>query len=82
VTGTRIVVELCRRFGVPSLVYTSTADVMMASSGSLVNATENSVLPPPKLKFMIHPYALTKFKAENIVLGADGLTLKDGAFLL
>ncbi|CAG0914005.1 unnamed protein product [Notodromas monacha] len=80
--GTRIVVELSRRFNVPYLVYTSTADVMMGRKGNLVNATEALVLPPPDLKFMIHPYALTKFMAENIALSADGLTLNDGKRVL
>jgi nucleoside-diphosphate-sugar epimerase len=67
VTGTRNVIEACRKNGVRKLVYTSSPSVVFGT-GDLRNVKEDT--PYPKT-FLAH-YPRTKAEAEQLVLAANG----------
>jgi nucleoside-diphosphate-sugar epimerase len=70
VTGTRNVIEACRRNRVPRLVYTSTPSVAFGGH-DVRNANEDEPLPQKYLA----PYLTTKAAAERLVLQANSSTL-------
>ncbi|MGC0417313.1 NAD-dependent epimerase/dehydratase family protein [Embleya sp. AB8] len=70
VTGTLNVIAACRVQGVPTLVHTSTASVVFRPGG-LENVDER--LPYPRRHLAAYP--MTKAKAEQIVLAANGPSL-------
>ncbi len=70
VTGTENVLEACRHFDIPKLVYTSTPSVIHAG-GDVEGADES--LPYPE-HFHTH-YPETKATAERLVLAANGPAL-------
>jgi nucleoside-diphosphate-sugar epimerase len=66
VVGTRNVLELCNRFGMAKLVYTSSPSVVF--SGHDDQGLDQSA---PYPKRYLSPYAETKALAEQLVLGAN-----------
>ncbi len=70
VTGTRNVIEACRRNGVSRLVFTSTPSVAFAGR-NVRNANEDEPLPTKHLA----PYIATKAAAERLVFQANSATL-------
>jgi len=67
VTGTRNVVDAAVASGVPRLVYTSTTSTIGATSGASRPADETTPLRGFRAR---SPYAITKRRAEEIVLSA------------
>ena len=61
--GNRNVIENCRRFRIPRLVYTSTMDVVVDGRKPIVYGDES--LPYPK-KLPKEPYSRTKILAEPL----------------
>jgi nucleoside-diphosphate-sugar epimerase len=72
VGGNRLVIEACRRLGVPRLLYTSSMDVVVDGRKPIVDGDES--LPYPA-RMPRDPYSRTKILAEQMVLGANGLQL-------
>ena len=76
VQGTRNIVEACKQHKIPSLIYTSSATVILTKSNrTLIDASENQGWYPMKDE---HPdtYTKSKAEAERIVLSAhDSSTL-------
>jgi nucleoside-diphosphate-sugar epimerase len=70
VEGTRTLLAVCRAQGVPSVVYTSTASVVARPAG-LEYADESTPYPRRHLA----AYPLTKARAEQLVLAANGPSL-------
>jgi nucleoside-diphosphate-sugar epimerase len=70
VTGTRNVIEACRRNGIGKLVYTSTTSVVFRGY-DVRNANEEETLPEKHLA----PYLATKAAAERLVIEANSSTL-------
>ena len=70
VTGTRNVIDACRRNGVRKLVYTSSPSVVF-DGHDVRNASETAPLPK---KYLAH-YPRTKAEAERLVLEANGQDL-------
>lgn len=75
-------VNLCIKHNVPRLIYTSSASVTLTSYLGLapfavvVNLTESKTKPVTADKEILVPgYSVTKFRAEKIVLGANGTNL-------
>ncbi len=64
VEATKVLVELCRHYGVRRLVFASSCSVYGANRQALLN--EGSVLNPLSL------YAETRVESENIILNAAG----------
>ncbi|KAJ8407831.1 hypothetical protein AAFF_G00268750 [Aldrovandia affinis] len=79
VQGTEHVIRACVANGVPSLVYTSTFNVVFG--GQVI---ENGDETLPYLPLHLHPdhYSKTKSQAEMAVLKANGAALHDGAGIL
>lgn len=77
VQGTEHILQVCRRRGVPRLVYTSTFNVIFG--GQVIKNGDESL---PYLPLHLHPdhYSRTKSIAEKKVLEASGTTLvrRDG----
>lgn len=67
--GNRLVIETCRRLGVPRLVYTSSMDVVVDGRKPIVDGDET--LPYPARMPRDH-YSRTKILAERMVLEANG----------
>ncbi len=61
--ATKLVLEACRHYGIPRLLFASTCSVYGASDDLLLN--EGSILQPVSL------YAKTRIESELIVLGAN-----------
>jgi len=72
VEGNRIVIDTCKRLGVPKLVYTSTMDVVIDGRKPTIYGDES--LPYPK-KTPKNPYCRTKMIAERMVIEANGSSL-------
>jgi sterol-4alpha-carboxylate 3-dehydrogenase (decarboxylating) len=68
VEGNRIVIEACRRLGVPRLVYTSSMDVVVDGRKPIVDGDES--LPYPA-RMPRDPYSRSKILAERMVLAAS-----------
>lgn len=85
IAGTKNVVNLCIKYNVPRLIYTSCASVTLrpylgqAPFAVVVNQTESKIRPSLTGKSLIIPgYSQTKLRAEMIVLGAHGTNLSNG----
>lgn len=74
VQGTLNVIEACRQCGVSSLVYTSTASVVIGPTQQIKNGSEEGLRYP---KRHLDYYSATKALAEQHVLGADGTRYGD-----
>ncbi|XP_004469005.1 short-chain dehydrogenase/reductase family 42E member 1 [Dasypus novemcinctus] len=79
VRGTDNVLQLCRRRGVPRLVYTSTFNVIFG--GQVIRNGDESL---PYLPLHLHPdhYSRTKSIAEKKVLEANGTALEGSSGIL
>ncbi|KAG8506259.1 Short-chain dehydrogenase/reductase family 42E member 1, partial [Galemys pyrenaicus] len=73
VGGTENILQVCRKRGVPRLVYTSTFNVVFG--GQVIRNGDESL---PYLPLHLHPdhYSRTKSIAEKKVLGASGTALE------
>jgi len=69
VEGNQKVVDACLQLGIRRLVYTSTLDVVVEGSKSIVEGDES--LPYPK-RLPRDPYCRSKILAERLVLAANG----------
>lgn len=85
VDGTQIVVDLCRKYSVPRLVYTSDCLIHMtpylgkANFTIVCNQTEpKTKVPQRESEFQIPGYAQSKYKGEVMVLEANGSPLANG----
>lgn len=85
IEGTKNVVNLCIKYNVPRLIYTSCASVTLrpylgqAPFAVVVNQTESKIQPSLTGKsLIIAGYSQTKLRAEMIVLGAHGTNLSNG----
>ncbi|XP_029945112.1 putative short-chain dehydrogenase/reductase family 42E member 2 [Salarias fasciatus] len=79
VGGTNNVINVCKERSVPRLVYTSTINAVFTGR-PIVNGDEASV---PLVSPDVHTdhYSRTKAVAEQMVLAANGCSLKDGGLL-
>ncbi|XP_054606549.1 putative short-chain dehydrogenase/reductase family 42E member 2 [Nothobranchius furzeri] len=79
VGGTSNVINVCKERGIPRLVYTSTINVVFGGR-PIVEGDEASV---PYVPYDLHidHYSRTKAVAEQMVLLANGSSLKDGGVL-
>ena len=68
VEGNRLVIEACRRLGVPRLVYTSSMDVVVDGRKPIVDGDES--LPYPQ-RMPRDAYSRTKIIAERMILEAS-----------
>uniref|UniRef100_A0A8D8BPX9 3 beta-hydroxysteroid dehydrogenase type 4 n=1 Tax=Culex pipiens TaxID=7175 RepID=A0A8D8BPX9_CULPI len=85
VDGTQIVVDLCRKYSVPRLVYTSDCLIHMtpylgkANFTIVCNQTEpKTKVPQRESEFQIPGYAQSKYRGEVMVLEANGSPLANG----
>lgn len=85
VDGTQVVIDLCRKYNVPRLVFTSDCLIHMtpymgrANFTVVCNQTEPKTKVPAKdSEFQIPGYAPSKLKAENLVLQANDTPLANG----
>lgn len=83
--GTKNVLGLCIKHNVSRLIYTSSASVALsgylgkAPFAVVVNQTESRIKPASCDSDLIIPgYAVTKNRAERIILGANGANLANG----
>lgn len=83
--GTKNIVNLCIKYNVPRLIYTSSASVTLtpylgkAPFAVVVNQTESKIKAAASDSDLIIPgYSVTKLRAERIVLGAHGTNLSNG----
>ena len=67
VVGTRVVLEVCRKLGIPRLVYTSSPSVVAGPRGP--EGVDESTPYPSRYDA---PYPETKAEAERLVLAANG----------
>ncbi len=72
VGGTEILLDSCRRKGVPRLVFTSSIDVVVDGRRPILDGDESLPYPktPPR-----DPYSHTKILSERMVLAANGAQL-------
>lgn len=76
---------MCIKHNVPRLIYTSSASVTLTSYlgfapfAVVVNLTESKVKAVASENEILVPgYSVTKYRAEKIVLGANGCNLANG----
>ncbi|XP_058462323.1 3 beta-hydroxysteroid dehydrogenase/Delta 5--_4-isomerase [Malaya genurostris] len=88
VDGTQVVIDLCRKYNVPRLVFTSDCLIHMtpylgrANFTIVCNQTEpKTKIPSKDSEFQIPGYAPSKLKAETLVLEANDTPLANGAKL-
>ncbi|KAL2100913.1 hypothetical protein ACEWY4_002674 [Coilia grayii] len=79
VGGTNNVINVCSERGITRLIYTSTVNVAFAGK-PIVDGDEDSV-PCLPLEMHIDHYSRTKAIADQMVLAANGKTLKGGGVL-
>lgn len=84
-TGTKVVINLCIKYNIPRLVYTSTSAVTLmpymgrATFSVIINQTESKAKTPSTDNgFLIPGYPSSKLRAEKIVLNSYGATLANG----
>ncbi|XP_068435440.1 putative short-chain dehydrogenase/reductase family 42E member 2 [Clinocottus analis] len=79
VGGTNNVINVCKERSIPRLVYTSTINVVFA--GKPIEEGDEASVPfvPPDIH--IDHYSRTKAMAEQMVLSANGCSLKGGGLL-
>lgn len=87
-TGTRNIIDLCRRHNVGRLVFTSSATVTLqpymgrATFALIINQTESKAQPPAKeSQMLVEGYPASKWRAEQLVLQANGAELEGGGVL-
>ncbi|EAT48210.1 AAEL000733-PA [Aedes aegypti] len=88
VDGTQMVIDLCRKYNVPRLVFTSDCLIHMtpymgrANFTIVCNQTEpKTKVPAKESEFQIPGYASSKFRAENLVLAANDTPTANGGML-
>nr|XP_046271345.1 putative short-chain dehydrogenase/reductase family 42E member 2 [Scatophagus argus] len=79
VEGTRNVINVCKERNIPRLVYTSTVNVVFTGK-PIEECDEASMLYVPPNVHIDH-YSRTKAIAEQMVLSANGCSLKGGGLL-
>ncbi|XP_066995623.2 3 beta-hydroxysteroid dehydrogenase/Delta 5--_4-isomerase type 1 isoform X2 [Anabrus simplex] len=75
--GTQVVISLCVEQSVSRLVFCSSIEVTLTpylrgTFSVIVNQTESKALPPDDDFLVIPGYAVSKLRAERLVLAADG----------
>jgi nucleoside-diphosphate-sugar epimerase len=75
--GTEMVLEACKANNVPNLIYCSSISVFVGYD-EVKEGTEKTV--PVPHKFLFDKYAVTKSKAQNMALRANGDILKNGSY--
>ncbi|KAG4073766.1 hypothetical protein HA402_000990 [Bradysia odoriphaga] len=82
VNGTKNIINLCVKYSIPRLIYTSTSAVTIlpymgrATFALVINQTESKAkTPSTDSGFLIPGYSSSKLRAEKIVLAAYGATL-------
>ncbi|TKS91930.1 putative short-chain dehydrogenase/reductase family 42E member 2 [Collichthys lucidus] len=77
--GTNNIINVCKERGIPKLVYTSTINVVF--TGKPIEECDETSMPyvPPDVH--IDHYSRTKAIAEQMVLSANGSSLKGGSLL-
>ncbi|KAM3661966.1 putative short-chain dehydrogenase/reductase family 42E member 2 [Ammospiza maritima maritima] len=79
ISGTRLILNACRKKNVPRLVYTSSVNVVFGGL-PIEDGDEESLAYFPIDKLVDH-YSRTKSIAEQMVLAADGVSLEGGGIL-
>ncbi|XP_053708689.1 putative short-chain dehydrogenase/reductase family 42E member 2 [Synchiropus splendidus] len=79
VGGTNNVIKVCKERSIPRLIYTSTINVVFA--GEPIDEGDESSVPPLPPEQHIDHYSRTKAIAEQMVLSANGCSLKGGGLL-
>ncbi|XP_067089204.1 putative short-chain dehydrogenase/reductase family 42E member 2 [Osmerus mordax] len=79
VGGTNNVIKVCLERGIPRLVYTSTVNVAFA--GKPIEEGDEDSVPCVPLDMHIDHYSRTKAVADQMVLSANGCSLKGGGML-
>ncbi|XP_066546016.1 putative short-chain dehydrogenase/reductase family 42E member 2 [Amia ocellicauda] len=79
VWGTSNVINVCTQRSIPRLVYTSTVNVVFA--GSPIEQGDEETVPCVPLDKLVDHYSKSKAVADQMILSANGRTLKDGGFL-
>lgn len=74
IDGTRLILDVCLKFGIKRLVYLSTNNVVFRRK-EIVNGDESS-LPYLPLDDYTDPYARSKAIAEQLVLKYNGLPFR------
>lgn len=84
--GTKNIINLCIKYNVSRLIYTSSASVTLtpylgkAPFAVVINQTESKIKPATSDSSLIIPgYSVTKLRAERIVLGAHETNLANGS---
>uniref|UniRef100_A0A8D2M7E2 3-beta hydroxysteroid dehydrogenase/isomerase domain-containing protein n=1 Tax=Zonotrichia albicollis TaxID=44394 RepID=A0A8D2M7E2_ZONAL len=76
ISGTRLILNACRKKNVPRLVYTSSVNVVFGGL-PIEDGDEESLAYFP----LVDHYSRTKSIAEQMVLAADGIALEGGGIL-
>lgn len=83
-TGTQNIINLCIKYNVPRLVFTSTSAVTLTpymGRGTftfIVNQTESKAkIPEVDAGFIVRGYAPSKYHAEQLVLASAGALLSN-----
>ncbi|KAM6957252.1 putative short-chain dehydrogenase/reductase family 42E member 2 [Aplochiton taeniatus] len=79
VGGTNNVINVCVERNIPGLVYTSTVNVAFA--GKPIEDGDEDLVPCVPLEMHIDHYSRTKAIADQMVLAANGRSLKGGGLL-
>ncbi|KAM4598293.1 putative short-chain dehydrogenase/reductase family 42E member 2 [Polymixia lowei] len=79
VGGTNNIINVCKDRGIPRLVYTSTVNVVFA--GKPIEEGDEDSVPCVPLDMHIDHYSRTKAIADQMVLSANGCSLKGGGLL-
>ena len=70
---------MCKQENVARLIYCSTVDVVIGHD-EILGGTEDNTLPPTQYLFPGYPES--KYKAECLVLRANGTNTKEGMYHL
>ena len=71
-------ISACEQESVPRLIYCSTVDVVIGHD-DIIDGTEETTAPPGQYLFPGYPQS--KYKAECLILRANGTTNKDGMLI-
>ena len=77
--GTANLISACKQENVTRLIYCSTVDVVIGHD-EIIDGTEDNTAPPKKYLFPGYPES--KYKAECLVLRANGTTTNNGKYKL
>ncbi|XP_077389386.1 putative short-chain dehydrogenase/reductase family 42E member 2 isoform X2 [Festucalex cinctus] len=77
--GTNNVINVCKERSIPRLVYTSTTNAVFA--GEPIEDADEASVPSVPPEMHIDHYSRTKAIAEQMVLSANGFSLKGGGLL-